>query len=212
MVDSTLPLPGLSPVAEKDIVARFDGGSLSSDGGVLVLREIERRLGVAERLAACITDPRDPDRTAHCLAEIIRFRLLAIAAGYADGNDATSLRRDPLFKMALERLPLGRDLCSQSTISRLENRPGALLRMGHALVDLYCGSFRQMPRRIVLDIDDTFDAVHGAQQLRLFNARITTSTAFSPWSCSMARAASSLRCCARPSGRVASRSAPSSAP
>lgn len=72
-------------------------------------------------------------------------------------------RRDLLFKMALERLPSGRDLCSQATISHLENRPDtrALLRMGHALVDLYCGSFRQVPRRIVLDIDDTFDAAHG---------------------------------------------------
>jgi hypothetical protein len=172
MVDSTLLLPGLSPVAGKDVVARFDGGWLSSDGGVLVLREIERRLRVAERLAACIADPRDPDRILHHLAEIIRFRLLAIAAGSADGDDATSLRTDPLFKMALERLPSGRDLCSQSTISRLENRPDtrALLRMGHALVDLYCGSVRQVPRRIVLDVDDTFDAVHGTQQLRLFNA------------------------------------------
>src|ERR687885_1288744 len=172
MVDSTLLLPGLSPVAGKDVVARFDGGSLSSDGSVLVLREIERRLRVAERFAACVADPRDPDRTVHRLAEIIRFRLLAIAAGYADGNDATSLRRDPLFKMALERLPSGRDLCSQSTISRLENQPDrrALLGMGHALVDLYCASFRQVPKRIVLDIDDTFDAVHGGQQLRLFNA------------------------------------------
>jgi|SRR5579859_2013282 len=94
MVDSTLRLPGLSPVAGKDVIARFDGGSLSSDAGVLVLREIEWRLGVAELLAACIADPRDPDRTAHRLAEIIRFRLLAIAAGYADG-DATSLRLVP---------------------------------------------------------------------------------------------------------------------
>jgi hypothetical protein len=172
MVESTLLLPGLSPIAGKDVVARFDGGHLSSDGGLLVVREIERRLGVAERLAACIVDARDPGRTVHRLAEIIRFRLLAIAAGYEDGNDATSLRTDPLFKMALERLPSGRDLCSQSTISRLENRPdiGALLRMGHALVDLYCASFRQVPKRIVLDVDDTFDAVHGAQQLRLFNA------------------------------------------
>jgi Transposase DDE domain group 1 len=138
----------------------------------LVLREIERRLRVAERLAACIADPRDPDRTVHRLAEIVRFRLLAIAAGYEDGNDATSLRTDPLFKMALERLPSGPALCSQSTISRLENQPDtrALLRMGRALVDLYCGSFRQVPRRIVLDVDDTFDAVHGTPQLRLFNA------------------------------------------
>ena len=172
MVDGTLPLPGLSPIEGKEIVARFDGGRLSSDGGLLVLREIERRLAVAERLAACIDDPRDPGSTVHPLADIIRFRLLMIAAGYEDGNDATSLRLDPMFKMALERLPSGRDLCSQPTISRLENLPDArtLLRLGRALVELYCASFRQVPQRITLDIDDTFDAVHGGQQLRLFNA------------------------------------------
>jgi hypothetical protein len=95
-----------------------------------------------------------------------------IAAGYADGNDATSLRTDALFKLALERLPSARNLCSQSTISRLENLPEkrTLLRLARALVELYCASFRQVPRRITLDIDDTFDAVHGGQQLRLFNA------------------------------------------
>jgi Transposase DDE domain group 1 len=172
MVDPALPLPGLSRIAGKELVARFDGGRLSSDGGLLVLREIERRLSIADRLAACIEDPRDPDSTVHTLADIIRFRLLMIAAGYEDGNDATGLRIDPLFKLALERLPSDRDLCSQSTISRLENLPDArtLLRLGGALVDLYCASFRQVPRRITLDIDDTFDAVHGSQQLRLFNA------------------------------------------
>src|SRR5512134_497453 len=89
MVDPTLPLPGLSPVAGKELVARFDGGRLSSDGGLLVLREIEQRLKVADRLAACIDDPRDPGSTVHPLADIIRFRMLMIAAGYEDGNDAT---------------------------------------------------------------------------------------------------------------------------
>jgi hypothetical protein len=95
-----------------------------------------------------------------------------IAAGYEDGNDADALRSDPMFKLAMERLPEQADLCSQSTISRAENRPDAraLLRMGRAMVDHYCHSFRQPPRRIVLDVDDTFDAVHGSQQLRLFNA------------------------------------------
>src|SRR3984893_12632755 len=74
--------------------------------------------------------------------------------------------------MALDLSPSDRELCSQSTISRLENVPDtrALLRMGRAMVDLYCESFRQVPKRIVLDIDDTFDAVYGGQQLRLFNA------------------------------------------
>jgi len=100
----TLPLPGLSPVAGKPIIARLDGRSLSSDGGLLVLREVDARLGVAARLAGCIDGPR------------------------------------------------------------------ALIRMARAMVGLYCASFRQVPRRITLDIDDTFDAVHGGQQLRLFNA------------------------------------------
>src|SRR2546423_14342727 len=172
MNDPTLPLPGLSPVSGKSVVAKFDGGLLSSNGGVLALREVEKRLRVADRFAACIDDPRAPDQVTHTLADIIRFRLLMIAAGYEDGNDASELRRDPLFKMALDRAPSDRELCSQPTISRLENLPDvrSLLRMGRAMVDLYCASFRQVPKRIVLDVDDTFDAVHGGQQLRLFNA------------------------------------------
>jgi hypothetical protein len=171
-VESTPILPGLSPVCGKSIIARFDGASMSSDGGLLALREVEQRLGIASRLAACISDPRAPERVRHELDEIIRIRMLMIAAGYEDGNDADSLRSDPMFKLAMGRLPDDADLCSQPTISRLENLPDAraLLRMGHAMVDHYCESFRQVPRRITLDIDDTFDAVHGGQQLRLFNA------------------------------------------
>jgi hypothetical protein len=172
MVDSTPLLPGLSAVQGKAIAARFDGGRLSSEGGLLALREIERRLGVGDRLAGCLKDPRAPERVGHRLAEIIRFRMLMIAAGYEDGNDADALRRDPMFKLALDRLPSDDELCSQSTISRLENLPDvrALLRLGRALIEQYCASFRQVPKRIILDIDDTFDRVHGEQQLRLFNA------------------------------------------
>jgi hypothetical protein len=172
MVDVTPFLPGLSPVQGKAVVARFDGGRLSSEGGLLALREIESRLGLADRLAACLKDPRAPERVVHRLAEIIRFRMLMITAGYEDGNDADSLRADPMFKLALDRLPSDEELCSQSTISRLENLPDtrALLRLGRALIEQYCASFRQMPKRIVLDVDDTFDRVHGGQQLRLFNA------------------------------------------
>src|SRR5215469_16195316 len=134
MVDVTPFLPGLSSVQGKAVVARFDGGRLSSEGGLLVLREVERRLGLADRLAGGLKDPRTPEKVVHRLAEIIRLRMLMIAAGYEDGNDAD------------------------------------LLRLGRALVEQYCASFRQMPKRIVLDIDDTFDRVHGGQQLRLFNA------------------------------------------
>ncbi|HET6522322.1 MAG TPA: IS1380 family transposase [Geminicoccaceae bacterium] len=166
-------LPGLSPVSGKPIHAAFDGGRLTSDAGVLVLAEVERRLGIAERLARCLADPRDPGRVHHTIAEMIRFRVLLIAAGYPDANDCDALRTDPAFKLALGRLPeSGADLCSQPTMSRLENLPGpiALKRMMAALVELFCDSFAQVPRRIVLDMDDTEDRVHGRQQLALFHA------------------------------------------
>src|SRR3954451_10661767 len=84
MNDPTLPLPGLSPVSGKAVVAKFDGGLLSSDAGVLALREVEKRLRVADRFAACIKDSREPEQIIHTLADIIRFRLLMIAAGYED--------------------------------------------------------------------------------------------------------------------------------
>src|SRR3978361_2527912 len=112
---------------------------MSSYGGLLALREIEQRLAIASRLAACIRDPRDPSRVIHGLEEIIRMRMLMIAAGYEDGNDADRLRRDPMFKLAMGRLPDDADLCSQPTISRLENLPDAraLLCMGRS-----CPRFR----------------------------------------------------------------------
>ena len=81
-----------SPVAGKAIRATFDGGRLTSDAGVLVLAEIERRLGIAERLAHCLTDPRSPERVRHTVADMIRFRMLLIAAGYPDANDCDVLR------------------------------------------------------------------------------------------------------------------------
>jgi len=151
----------------------FDAGRLTSDGGVLVLAEIERRLGLAERLAGCVEDPRAPERVQHGLAEMIRFRALLIAAGYEDANDCDALRADPAFKMAVGRLPeSAADLCTQPTISRLENLPGpiALKRMMAAMIELFCDSFDDVPRRLVLDIDDTEDKVHGQQQLSLFHA------------------------------------------
>jgi hypothetical protein len=166
-------LPGLSPVQGKPVHVSFDGGRLTSDAGVLVLAEIERRLDLAERLARCLSDPRAPERVHHTLAEMIRFRMLLIAAGYPDGNDCDALRIDPAFKMAVGRLPEGGpDLCSQPTMSRLENLPGptALKRMMAAMVELFCDSFTDVPNRIVLDIDDTEDRVHGNQQLSLFHA------------------------------------------
>ena len=123
---------------------------------------------------------------------MIRFRALLIAAGYADANDCDALRADPAFKMAVGRLPeRGADLCSQPTMCRLENLPGpiALKRMMAAMVELFCDSFDDVPRRIVLDIDDTEDRVHGGQQLALFHAH--TTAAASCRSTSTRRAAAS---------------------
>ncbi len=131
----------------------FDGGRMTSDAGVLVLAEIERKLGLADRLAGCLEDPRAPERVHHGLAEMIRFRALMIAAGYEDANDCNALRDDPAFKMAVGRLPeTGAELCSQPTMCRLENLPTttALKRMMAAMVELFCDSFEEVPRRIVL--------------------------------------------------------------
>ena len=166
-------LPGLSPVEKKELCARFDGGRLSSDGGVLLLRGIEKRLGLAVRLADCLTDGRDPASTTHFYADMIRARIFAIACGYEDCDDLDVLRFDPAFKLACGRLPeTGNDLMSQPTLSRLENAPSwrQLGRMGLSMIDLFCESSGLIPDRIVLDIDDTEDTVHGDQQLALFNA------------------------------------------
>src|SRR4249919_1193485 len=173
MDEGTGILPGLPPVASKPVHLTFDAGLMTSDAGILLLAAIEHRLQISQRLADCIEDPRAPERVRHTLAEMIRFRALLIAAGYPDGNDCDALKADPAFKMAVGRLPeSGADLCSQPTISRLENLPGpvALKRMMAAMVELFCDSFEQVPHRILLDVDDIEDRVHGGQQLSLWNA------------------------------------------
>ncbi|MGC2221416.1 MAG: IS1380 family transposase [Methylocella sp.] len=173
MEEDTLLTFELPAVARKKVSVAFDGGMLSSDAGVLLLRDIEKRLGLAARLSLCVNDKRDPDCIQHTVEEMLRLRMIAIAAGYEDANDFDRLRYDPIFKMAAGRLPEeGEPLCSQPTLSRLENAPSrtALARMMAAMVDQFCESYRRKPRRIVLDIDDTFDAVHGHQQLSFFNA------------------------------------------
>jgi hypothetical protein len=114
---------------------------MSSDAGLTLLREVERRHDLAGLLASCLTDQRDPGKIRHSLDDIIRFRVMMISAGYEDGNDASDLRHDPSFKIALERNPqTGAALCSQPTISRMENLPGVrdLIRMARSMVRFYC--------------------------------------------------------------------------
>jgi hypothetical protein len=163
----------LPAVCRKKVTAAFDGGRLTSDGGVLLLAQAERRLGLADKLAAVLADGRDPSRVTHTLADILRARIMAIACGWEDGNDLDSLRFDPAFKLACGRLPdSGTDLCSQPTISRWENAPSLreILRLMGVMVDLWCASYPTPPDAVTLDIDDTLDVVHGHQQLSLFNA------------------------------------------
>ena len=172
MTEATLFLPGLSPIGGKQISATFDGGQLSSDGGVLILREVEERLGIATMLSRHVPDARDPSRIVHTHADMIRARMFAIASGYEDCDDLDSLRIDPAFKMACGRRPeTGRDLMSQPTLSRLENTPSwrDLARMSFGMIDLFCDSYARVPSRITLDIDDTDDPAHGQQELILFN-------------------------------------------
>src|ERR1700760_1964007 len=145
--DSLLPF-SFPAVHRKKITAAFDGGRITSDGGVMLLAQAERRLCIAERLPPGISGGRDPDRVIHLLPDILRARIFAIACGYEDADDLDRLRGDPAFKLACGRLPdSGTDLCSQPTISRWENAPA-----------------------LTLDIDDTIDVVHGHQQLSFFNA------------------------------------------
>jgi hypothetical protein len=173
MTDDSL-LPFCFPaVQHKKIAAAFDGGRISSDGGVMLLAQADRRLGIADRLARVIPDGRDQERVTHLLPDILRARIFAIACGYEDADDLDRLRTDPALKLACGRLPdTGRDLCSQPTVSRWENAPSLrdLIRLMGVMINLYCASYAGPPDAVTLDIDDTVDVVHGHQQLALFNA------------------------------------------
>src|ERR1700739_4598312 len=173
MPDDTIEPFGFPAVGRKKVTAAFDGVRLTSDGGVMLLAAAERRLGIAQKLANLIADPRNPLVVTHSVADILRARILAIACGYEDADDLDHLRTDPGFKLACGRLPdTGDDLCSQPTMSRWENAPSLreVVRMTYAMIDAYCASYPRPPVAVTLDIDDTVDVVHGHQQLSLFNA------------------------------------------
>ena len=164
----TLLLPLLG---RKELTVDFDGGELSSDGGWLLLALADRKLRLTERLAEVIEDGRDPDRLTHPLEALLKQRIYQIAQGYADQNDAQSLRRDPVLKVAVGRAPGAADLASQPSFSRLENRITAeeLERLEWLLQDLFVEQCGPAPQRIVLDFDPYDDPAHGQQQGVLFN-------------------------------------------
>ena len=143
MDNDSAPSFSFPAICRKKVTAAFDGGRLTSDGGVVLLAQAERRLGIAEGLAACIADRRDQARVIHDLDDILRARLLAIACGYEDADDLDALRHDPGFKLAPGKLPARAvGLASEPTMSRWENAPTTreLVRLTGALVDLHCAS------------------------------------------------------------------------
>ena len=161
------------PAAGYTVRADFAGGEISSDLGALVLAAVDRRIGLMDRLATAINDSRDPRYITHTLRELLTQRVFQIASGYEDGNDANTLRGDPLFKLAAERAPLDTDnlLACGATHSRLEGslRRSDIYRMARALVLQFIAGYRCAPDSITLDLDHTDDATYGQQPLAFYN-------------------------------------------
>lgn len=158
-------------ISGKTVTADFTGGDVTSDGGVLLLRELADRMGIVDRLAAVIPDTRHPGYTRHDIATLSQ-RILQIACGYEDADDCYDLRIDPGFKAACDQLPSGAHLASQPTMSRFENALSSkvIYRIADTLIEQFIATYNTPPEAIILDIDATDDPTHGAQQLSLFNA------------------------------------------
>ena len=166
---------------DRPLEATFDQPHASSDGGALLLKGIDDQLGLTARVAACLSDPRDPSRVTHTLADLMAQRVFGLACGYADANDADRLADDPIQKLLLDRHPIdGTALASQPTLSRFEHMPGprALYRMGRELagtvIDHHRARLDGRARRITIDLDVTDDPTHGAQQLSFFHGHYDT--------------------------------------
>lgn len=158
------------------VVARFDTEHGSSDGGAVLLKRIDERLGLTEKLAGCLSDGRQAGKVEHQLVEMLRQRIFGLCCGYEDGNDAARIGNDPVHKLLAGRDPIdGAALASQPTLSRFENAVGwrELYRMGECIADTVIETERKQrrgkARRISIDMDPTDDPVHGQQQLALFN-------------------------------------------
>jgi Transposase DDE domain group 1 len=161
------------PVAGQTLRADFEGGALSSDFGALLLRGIDRQIGLTERLAAAIHDKRHQSSIDHPLRDLLAQRIYQLASGYADANDANHLRHDPVFKLGVERCPLDptHDLASAPTFSRLEHQIDRkdLYRLTRALMDHFIASYAEPPAAIVLDLDLSDDPTYGQQEFAFYN-------------------------------------------
>jgi hypothetical protein len=156
----------------KPVEVDFTGGRLSSNGGLPLLAQLDHRLRLTQRVAACIQDRRLPVRVQHSLLDLVRQRVYQITAGYEDANDATTLRSDPALKVAVGRGPESApDLASQPTLSRLEQQvsPAEGQAINQLLLDAFLEQQRPAPREIVLDFDPSEDPTHGQQELAFFH-------------------------------------------
>ena len=156
----------------KEVVADFAGGQITSDAGGLLLRKLDQRYRVTEKVAGCLQDPRESHKVKHDLLTLVRQRLFAIAQGYEDNNDAATLARDPVFKIMAGRTPkTSKNLASQPTLSRFENRVSSkdLCRLSDWLLKPYLKTHPGPRKVIVLDMDATDDPAHGQQQLSFFH-------------------------------------------
>ena len=168
-------------LAAKSVVVKMDEEHSSSDGGAVLLKGVDERLGLTEALAGCLRDPRQPGKIAHGFEELLRQRLFAIALGHPDANDARELAEDPVHKLLVGRDPVhGEALASQPTLSRFENSVQAtdLYRMGDALADAVIERHRRRVGKrcklITLDFDPTDDPTHGQQELTFFHGYYDT--------------------------------------
>ena len=174
---------GFHPQKRREIRAQFDGGAITSDGGGLLLREIEKRIGILRRFAACFTDYRNPDLIEHSVKELVAQRVYGLALGYEDLNDHDELRNDPLLAVLVEREnPDKEALAGKSTLNRLELTKETASRkerykkivldhgaVDHLLVETFLQAHQEAPEEIILDLDATDDPLHGQQEGRFFH-------------------------------------------
>jgi hypothetical protein len=168
MTECTQESFAFPPCKHRKVEARFDGGDITSDGGVLLLRQADQKLGLSEAVARVLDDERRQASCQHDLLSLLRQRLYALALGYEDLNDHQTLRQDLAIQTAVERDSL---LASASTLCRWENRADqqTAWNIHQVLIDQFIASFKRAPKRLILDFDATDDRVHGMQEGRFFH-------------------------------------------
>jgi hypothetical protein len=174
---------GFHPVKRREIQVQFDGGAITSDGGGLLLRDVEKRIGILRQFVACFTDYRKPDLIEHRVEELVAQRVYGLALGYEDLNDHEELRHDPLLAVLVEKANPGNEaLAGKSTLNRLELTKETASRkerykkivldhgaVDRLLVDVFLQAHQEAPKEIILDLDATDDPLHGKQEGRFFH-------------------------------------------